>query len=225
MIPDEVLKEAAAKSQEAFVKSFEEDYDAGHQHKFSIKFEKKIHRLKRKANHPILYRAVQRAAVILLAMLIGGSTWLAVDVDARATFFGWIKEVYEEYFVYRFSDDVISNSEAGNYEPAWIPEGYSKKDEIDTGGLIAIFYENDQRQLLKLHYIYEPSEINMFIDMSEGEVSTCYIGDYVADLILVNEPNTANAIMWTDEKGCAFYISAFLDRDELVRMANSIYSN
>ena len=101
MITDEMLYSAAAKSNTAFVKYMEEGYDPENQHTFSAKFERKMKRLIRKADHPLLYRGLRGVASILLAILIGGGTWLAVDVEARAAFIGWLREVYDNIFAYR----------------------------------------------------------------------------------------------------------------------------
>ena len=223
MITDEMLREAARESLEDYVNSLERDYDPEHPHQFSKEFEKKIERLKRRANHPVFYKTMQRVASVVLAILIGGGAWLTVDVEARATFFGWVKEVYETFFVYRFSGDADMSTKASNYEPNWIPDGYSKSRETDTGSRITIFYHNDAGQALRIHYVYDPDETNSFVDAVDGEIEKVSVGEYSADLILIEDPAVANGLMWTDINNCAFYISAFLDEADLIRVANSIY--
>ena len=47
MITDEMLRNAAARSNEIYVSYFESTYDAESQHKFSAKFQRKIEKLKR----------------------------------------------------------------------------------------------------------------------------------------------------------------------------------
>ena len=65
MITEDMLREAAEESLKDYVNSLERDYDPEHPHKFSLQFEKKIKKLKRKAEHPVLYRTLQRAASFL----------------------------------------------------------------------------------------------------------------------------------------------------------------
>ena len=223
MITDEMLREAARESLEDYVNSLERDYDPAHPHQFSKEFEKKIERLKRRANHPVFYKTMQRVASVVLAILIGGGAWLTVDVEARAAFFGWVKEVYETFFVYRFSGDADMSTKTSNYEPNWIPDGYSKSRETDTGSRITIFYHNDAGQTLRIHYVYDPDETNIFVDAVGGEIEKVSVGEYSADLILIEDPAVANGLMWTDINNCAFYISAFLDEADLIKVANSIY--
>ena len=50
-------------------------------------------------------RILQRAAVLLLALLLSGALFLAVNPDARAAFFGWVRTVYERSVVYEFFYD------------------------------------------------------------------------------------------------------------------------
>lgn len=104
MITDERLRAAAEKSSDLYLCCMEEGYDAIPPHEFSEPFERKIRKLKKRADHPYFYKMMHKVAVIILAVLIGGSAWLAVDTEARASFFGWVKEVYEELFIYHFED-------------------------------------------------------------------------------------------------------------------------
>ena len=101
MITDEMLRAAAARSCEIYVAHLEKGFDPEKKHEFSPEFLRKIERLKRRAKHPVFYKTTRRVASIALAILITGGAWITVDAEARAAFVGWVKEVYEEFFVYR----------------------------------------------------------------------------------------------------------------------------
>lgn len=90
MITEEMLCAAAARSCEIYVSYLERGYTPENQHEFSLQFEKKIKKLKRKADHPVFYHATKRIASIVLAILITGGVWIAVDAEARAAFVGWV---------------------------------------------------------------------------------------------------------------------------------------
>ena len=94
---------------------------------------------------------------------------------------------------------------------------------INGSSRITIFYHNDAGQALRIHYVYDPDETNIFVDAVDGEIEKVSVGEYSADLILIEDPAVANGLMWTDINNCAFYISAFLDEADLIRVANSIY--
>ena len=105
MITDEMLRAAAARSCEIYVAHLEKGFDPEKKHEFSPEFLRKIERLKRRAKHPVFYKTTRRVASIALAILITGGAWITVDAEARAAFVGWVKEVYEEFFVYRFNSE------------------------------------------------------------------------------------------------------------------------
>lgn len=224
MITEEMLREAAEKAGEALTAYYERDYDPNEPLEIPPEFEKKIERLKRRAKHPVFYKTMHRVASIALAILITGSAWITVDAEARAAFFGWVKETYETFFVYRFSDDINVSVEADRYEPSWIPEGYEKSRESDFGGKITIVYKNQEGQLLRFHYIYEFGTTGAFVDAEGGTIKKCKVGNYDADLILFDDIDISNNILWIDKNNIAFHISAFLSEDELIKVANSVYT-
>ena len=100
MITDEMLRSSAARSSELFAHTIASDYDPVQQYEPSDLFEKKIRKLFHRAKHPYFYKAIRRVASIFLAAILVGSIYLAVDTEARASFLGWVKEVYETFFIY-----------------------------------------------------------------------------------------------------------------------------
>lgn len=84
MITEEMLCAAAARSCELYTADLESGYNADVLHEFSPAFEKKIRKLKRRADHPAFYRTMNRVASILLAILIAIGAWISVDAEARA---------------------------------------------------------------------------------------------------------------------------------------------
>ena len=153
MITDEMLRVAAGMSLEAYVSYLESDYDPSDQHVFSEEFEKKMRKLIRKAKHPVFYQVAKRVAVILLAVLLSAGVWMSVDTEARAAFFGWVKEMYETYFVYRYSGESVE-AENEYIKPVWIPDGYELLFEEDTGGQFLAMYASETRGLLSFSCIY-----------------------------------------------------------------------
>ena len=73
MIPEEMLRTAAAGAWERYYARLTAEYAPGHTFPVSEAFEKKIRRLKRRADHPVLYRTLKRVAIILLTLFIAGN--------------------------------------------------------------------------------------------------------------------------------------------------------
>lgn len=86
MITDAQLRKAAEKSSDLYLRYVEQDYNSTPPHEFSASFEKKIRKLRKRADHPYFYKTLHKAAAVILAILISGSAWLAVDTEARAAF-------------------------------------------------------------------------------------------------------------------------------------------
>lgn len=82
MITDKMLAQAAAELATAINESLPDPKDCTHE--FSAEFERKMKRITRRANHPILYRTLRSVASIILVITIGFGSVLAVSAEARA---------------------------------------------------------------------------------------------------------------------------------------------
>lgn len=224
MITDEMLRAAAARSCEIYVAYLEKGFDTTKKHEFSPEFLKKIERLKRRAGHSVFYNTMHRVASITLAILIAAGAWITVDAEARAEFIGWVKEVYEEFFVYRFSDENDIQNAPYEYEFTWLPNGYEKVYETDTGSRITKLYTNEAGQILQFNCVYEPNETDIYIIAPEAIVSDAVVSGYAADFVISGDEDAGNVLMWTDSNNCAFHISAYLQKEDLVKLAESIYA-
>ena len=222
MITDDMLRSAAEKSCEVYVSRLEAGYDPKAQHEFSPEFEKKIKKLRRKANHPIVYRSLQRIASIILVCLIACSAWLTVDAEARAAFFGWVKEIYETYFVYRFEGNSDYSESSVAYRPTWLPEGYTEFYVDDIDATTVVSYQNADGLLLTFRYTHNPNETDWFIDATHAVIKETTVNGYPAEILLADNITTASVIAWTDEQDSAFYVSGFLSESELIKIAENI---
>lgn len=223
MISEEMLCIASARASEIYVTYLEDGYDSKHQYIFSMEFEKKIERLKRRADHPFFYKAMQRIASFILAVLIASGAWLAVDAEARATFVGWIKETYEMLFVYRYSGGIGIPIEEKNYRLGWIPEGYSEYLTIDENGGLTVLYKHESGKLMKFGYIHDPNSNVWYVDTLDTVRSDSLVNGIPADLFISKSSDVASIVMWTvDSENSAFYISGFFDEKELISIAESV---
>ena len=108
------------------------------------------------------------------------------------------------------------------YEPTYIPEGYSKHRETDTGNVRMIVFKDEGTRLLRYTYVYEPYSTNSFVVAEGATHSVIEINGYQADMLLFEDPDTSNTIMWTDENDCVHTVHAFLEEEELIKLAESV---
>ena len=228
MIPEELLCEAAARSCEAYVSYLEADYDAGETYEFSKAFEKRIDRLKRRADHPIFYQTVRRVAIILIAILFAGTIWIAIDSDARAAFFGWFGEYTGYYYDYHHVGSARETEEAAHgapagYRPIWIPEGYAEKSVRVFNDKTTVLYVNDSGELVRFSYVITSRDYNWSFDFSQGETVDCQVGDQPANLFRSHTEKTSSAVTWIGTDNTAFHVTGFVSEEELLKMAESVH--
>lgn len=222
MISESMLREAALQSGDAYVQFFESTCDAEEPHVFSAQFEQKIEKLHRKANLSALRTFVRYTAAILLVMLISGSAWLMLDVKARAQFVGWIKGFYNSYFVYKYETAEPPSEPTVQYELPSIPDGYTLFYEKEDNGMVAKVYKDSKGRFLKFKYAHNADEQFWLFVMTYSEVTQAKVNGIDADLLLSHDENTANSILWVLPDNTAFFLSAFLTKEDLIRLAESV---
>lgn len=193
---------------------------------FSPGFEKKMRRLIRRTDHPARYRIAQTAACLLLAALLGGGSVLTLVPEARAAFAGWMRDMYETWFVYRSIGEGQPISENTVFYPAWVPAGYEETVPPQAGTFVRAQYENGGGKLLTVAYLkgaetaYGSSALD--VEWDGAVVRQTKVGGRSADLYL-NPEDGPNILVWADEeKDAAFWITAPLTEAELVQIAESI---
>jgi len=222
VIPEEALRAAAVRSCEIYVRCLEQGYDPENQHVFPAEFDKRIRKLRRRADHPVFYRTMYRVASTILALLIAGGVWLTVDAKARAAFVGWVMEIGEAYVEYFFGTKAPAGSEETVYRPAWLPDGYTELYCDDSEDTVFVAYSNDAGQMMNFSYIHAPDETKWLVDTSGAVMTQVKVNDSAATLFTSTDPNNASAIMWSTADQTAFFVSAFLDDAALIRLAESV---
>lgn len=222
MISESMLRNAAKKSYEIHVDQLVDGYDPKIQHEFSPRFEKRIRKLKSKARHPLLHRVPQLVASIILVILIAGCSWITMDSGARAAFLGWVKEVYETYFVYKFEGNIDENDYSAHYRPTWLPDGYMQYyvEQVDTTTIV--LYKNSDGLILKFQYAYKPDKTDWFLDARQATIKDTTVNGDPAEILIAENTSDANVILWTNEDNSAFFVSAFLSEADLIKVAESV---
>ena len=192
------------------------------EHDFSPAFDKKMRKLIRRADHPIRHRILQTAACFLVAVLLSGCTALAVSAEARDAFIGWVREMYETWFVYRYTGEAQPTVDDMVYLPTWVPEGYEKTVSPEPGIFVRTQYENSEKDLLTISYVKGTETTSLNVQWESAIVRQTLVGQLAADLYL-NPSDGPSILVWTDsKKDVAFWITAPLTEEELVRIAESI---
>ena len=221
MISDERLREAAREAEEKLLASLPKPEDC--EATFSPEYKRKMKKLARRTDHPVIYWVHKAVACILLTILIGGGGILTFSTEARAAFVGWVREVYETWFVYNYEGVDREFPEDNVFYPAWIPDGYYELKRSISDDKVSIIYENEEGYLLSFTYTRNRESVSVYSENQGTDVQTVTIGNTLADLYLDQREGNTNTLIWDDEeKGVIFVISAHCSGGELVEIAENI---
>ncbi len=189
----------------------------------TYRFERRIKRLIHKK---IFWRgfsqlAEQTAAVLLIAAMSAG-LWLSLNREAWASFSGWIREVYENSYVYQyFNPD--TGAFLGDYEVTGLPEEYEREVILQGEEMCIKKYQSDEGELL-LTCFRTNDDIKIFVDMMDGiTVETAEINGFNGDYYIYDNPKFASELIWVDvAKNITFRLSGFFDKEKMIALAESI---
>lgn len=217
MISEEALRQAAAEANDCLVRSFDElDIPV---HNFSARFERKMRRLIRRTRHPAAYRALVRVACAFLAFLLGSGVFLAVNPEARAAFFGWVRTQYSEFFVYFFPESAEDSMNA-EYTLGWLPEGYHESVRHTSDGMTRITYTNDIGDRINLFY---SKTYGLYVSPKNNNVYSVTVNGEPADIYYSEKNVGRHDIVWgAKDNSIIFTITANVQDEELIRMAENI---
>ncbi len=219
MISDERLREAARQAEKNLLASLPEPEDC--EATFSPQFERKMKKLVRRTDHPIIYWMQKAVACILLTILIGGGSVLALSTEARAAFVGWIRELYETWFVYKYEGEDQELPQNTVFQITWLPEGFVEVTHFASEDQIRTFYQDGNSNSITFIYTRSMESANLYIEEGEVEAQTVQIGHLYADLYLDLRSGGANALVWYD-RGALFSLYGNCSGDDLIKIAENI---
>ena len=165
--------------------------------------------------------AEQTAAVLLIAAMSAG-LWLSLNREAWASFSGWIREVYENSYVYQyFNPD--TGEVLGDYEITGLPEGY-ERIIVDQGENICIKMYQWEDGGCMLSYWKNNDDVRGAIDMLGGCIlETVHVNDFEADLYSYQDGSHPSELIWINTReNVSFQISAMGDKAFLIKLAESV---
>lgn len=219
MISDERLREAARQAEKNLLASLPEPEDC--EATFSPKFKRKMRMLVRRTDHPIRYWVQKAVACILLVILFGGGCVLALSAEARAAFVGWVREVYETWFVYKYEGENQELPKDTVFQITWLPEGFVEVTHSASEDQVCAFYQDGNSNSITFIYIRNMESANLYIEEGEVEVQTVQIGNLYADLYLDQRSGGANALVWND-RGALFSLYGNCSGDDLIKIAENV---
>ena len=188
----------------------------------STELKEKINQIIIKDRRRTAIRKIQnQAAMIALCILLGISSWLAVDTEARAAFFQWVREVYEDSIIYHFFGE-REPEEILNYGITALPQGYEETMRFEESFMHTVFYESTDDMIILTYQIVDESTELAFVnsDMVHTPVA---LASYTADFYVPADFSKTNELVWVNEESLlTFCISSYLEQDVMIALANSV---
>ena len=220
-LTEEMLRSAAADVRNAMLDSLSSSTEPDHT--FSLQFEQKmqklIHHQKRR------YLLLKQAAAVILALMVCGGIWLAVDADASAAFLQWIQKIYENSVVYQFFGSIQDNVEFADYRPAWLPDGYVETKVTTIDSQIMIEYCDANGETLYFHYMEMDDHIQTETSLEGMEAPVeLIVGGMRGIFYQANDSAQSNELIWFDvDHNIVFNLSGYLDKTTMMFVAESVF--
>lgn len=165
---------------------------------------------------------LSKVACVFLAVLLTGSAVLTFSVEARAAFFGWVREQVETYYMYFFEGNAAV-TEPAKYELGWMPENCIFVTSYETAGGEVYIYTDERDTLIQFSYTSEPDNEKVYVDCVEYTEKQVSINGNTASLFIAPSEDNTDGIVWTDPNtNTLFFISGHFDQETFIKIAENV---
>lgn len=225
----EVTDEMLRKLTQEWVNSIPAQYpESEHPHHFSLRFHLRMLPLfwrawrmeNEKEKTPLPLRCGRMAAALLAAAVMSATVAMAVP-EIREKVFQMVREIYEKYSNIHYDqlDESYVAGEFVQYRLTYIPEGFVQTQDQNVGeshfeqykspdGSMTIKYR--QVRLENAVFDVDTEKIEPVEIILNGEQTAWYVG------------NSSWKVLYWDDGEYSFTVSGDLQKEELVKIANSL---
>ena len=165
---------------------------------------------------------LSKVACVFLAILLTGSAVLTFSVEARAAFFGWVREQVETYYMYFFEGNAAV-TEPAKYELGWMPENCIFVTSYETAGGEVYIYTDERDTLIQFTYTSEPDNEKVYVDYAEYTEKQVTINGNTASLFIAPSEDNTDGIVWTDpDTNTLFFVSGHFDQETFIKIAENV---
>lgn len=222
MITDELLCTAAQAALERHVAQVTRDYDPTQPHCFSLTFERKIQKLRRRANHLALYRAAQQAACFLVVAALSFSGLMVTSQAFRTQVISDVMDVFPEMteFLFQYDPDHRQRRTPGDFVLNYLPEGMEEVERTESGARYYILYENSHGDFLEIRHIVHSKENSYAYGLDTENAQIEYFTINGSEAIAVSK-GLDRTILWSSGNS-TFILNTTLSMPELKEVAMNL---
>lgn len=223
MLSEERLRQAAHHAAQALEDSLPPPSQC--QYEVSPEFRRNMKKLCRQAKRRP-YRTVWKAvACAALVLILGSTSYLGLNAQAREAFFGWVTQITQNVSHYFFSGSSDKHPENYRYVLPEILEGYTQDAVDEDGGLRMELYTNEKGETLafETQYTTESSDYELFLDVDKLEIKKVTVQGVSGDLYIDPTGEQSSTLIWKDpETDVLLSLTAYLPEDQLISLADSV---
>lgn len=222
-LADEALRTAAAKVRNALLATLPPPSECNHDYSeaFNEKMALLIIKDRRRSSTS---RFLRRVAIVFLVLLLGVSSFLAVNSEARATVMRWFREAFDNVIVYHFQG--APEKLIPRYTLTWVPEGYEEIDRIEMDRSLQILYMNKETEDLfafEVSLVHEGKESYIIMLSDQYEHENLTVRGNHAEYFQEALPNEPDILMWFNkEETLVFCIHGFFDKEIMLHIAENV---
>ena len=167
----------------------------------------------------------EKVAIFILLFALSFGALYAASPTVRATVSKWIAELRETDIVYYFFGE-RDNDTLPYYEITALPAGYIFQKQIETLGHRCIIYENSDEQRIYLQYRLINSGRTFSVDIENMSACDVIVNGCTGQAFLSDDSIQGNIIIWNNDSAeMQFCIDAYMDKDDLLILAESVMLN
>ena len=219
---------------DAAAEEFVPEFSSTEQVETSLKFQKSMQSLltdpkkwAERRQRPVWKRAAKMVATLLLICILSFGILMFISPKAYAAVVNWIAEWYDTHISYLFTGET-EETVLRNYEITHFPEGYNPHGQLviqpdKFSNTTAIIYSDSDCHELYFEYFPMEKNIAKITHLDSAVVTNITVNGHTGQLYVYDNEKESNMIVWMDENSnMCFSIDAFLDGDELLRVAESV---
>lgn len=223
MLSEERLRQAAHHAAQALEDSLPPPSQC--QYEVSPEFRRNMKKLCRQAKRRPYRKVWKAVACAALVLILGSTSYLGLNAQAREAFFGWVTQITQNVSHYFFSGSSDKHPENYRYVLPEIPEGYTQDVVDEDGGLRMELYTNEKGETLafETQYTTESSDYELFLDVDKLEIKKVTVQGVSGDLYIDPTGEQSSTLIWKDpETDVLLSLTAYLPEDQLISMADSV---
>lgn len=223
MLSEERLRQAAHHAAQALEDSLPPPSQCHYE--VSPEFRRNMKKLCRQAKRRPYRKVWKAVACAALVLILGSTSYLGLNAQAREAFFGWVTQITQNVSHYFFSGRSDKHPENYRYVLPEIPEGYTQDVVDEDGGLRMELYTNEKGETLafETQYTTESSDYELFLDVDKLEIKKVTVQGVSGDLYIDPTGEQSSTLIWKDpETDVLLSLTAYLPEDQLISMADSV---